>query len=296
MRSSAALSIWSVSPAANSVGAAGAWDFPPTTGFSQNRINWTVSLPVSGSRRSSVERPRAILYWVSVVSPSSSLKLSLRRSPVSEYVLPSLGQALQPETTGRGVKQKNPITPRVFSVDSLTARMQGVLMPGRYSSTSLPLSFRTAPEQLLHACLSWATLHDLLLRFPAASLQNRYLHRFLCQGGTHGSNRKQRCFADGYWNREEELRCDPGRRLRRSGKEGRCRSVSGKRDAWPEHPWRASARGGRALLSLRGFQSDQRSSARADRRLASRAQAACNQPTDLLGEPELASPAGRYPA
>src|SRR5271157_4246905 len=122
MRSSAALSIWSVSPAANSVGAAGAWDFPPTTGFSQNRINWTVSLSVSGSRRSSVERPRAILYWVSVVSPSSSLKLSLRRSPFSEYVLPSLGQALQPETTGRGVKQKNPITPRVSSVDSPSSR------------------------------------------------------------------------------------------------------------------------------------------------------------------------------
>src|SRR5208283_4067870 len=119
-----------------------------------------------------------------------------------------------------------------------------------------PCPFRTAPKQFLHACFSWATLHDLLLRFPAAGRQNIFLHRsFLLSGGTHGSNRKHpRRFADGCWNREKEIRCDLGRRLRRSGKEGRCLSFSGKRDAGAEHPPRRPPRGGGVSSSFRGIQ------------------------------------------
>src|SRR5208337_3856157 len=44
-----------------------------------------------------------------------------------------------------------------------------------------PCPFRKAPDQFLGACFSWATLQDLLLRFPPAGLQNKCVHRFSCQ-------------------------------------------------------------------------------------------------------------------
>ena len=90
------------------------------------------------------------------------------------------------------------------------------------------------------------------------------------------------------------LRRHPDRRLRRPREARRRDAVPGERPAGAERPARADARGGRALLSFRRGQPDQRPGPRPDRGAAARARPPRHRPADLLGQPELAPDARRH--